>query len=90
MEQFIQDVFHNYEEILQHHKRLVRAFHEIQRDQHPNIDSITAPLFDAAINWRDAYLEYVPNYPIGAYRIDEEMATNPAFKAFVEVRRKLP
>jgi hypothetical protein len=30
-------------------------------------------------------MDYIPNYPIAAYRIDEEMATNPAFKAFVNV-----
>ncbi len=30
-------------------------------------------------------MEYIPNYPIAAYRIDEEVAGNTAFKAFVEV-----
>ncbi len=42
-------------------------------------------MLDAALNFRDAYMEYIPNYPIAAYRIDEEMNNNPAFKAFVEV-----
>ena len=29
--------------------------------------------------------EYIPNYPIAAYRIDDEMANNPQFKSFVDV-----
>ena len=62
--------------------------HEIQREQHPHIRSITAALFDAALHFRDAYMEYIPNYPIAAYRIDDEMANNSAFKNFVDVCRK--
>ena len=68
-----------------HHKRLVEKLHEIQREQHPNIHSITAAMYDAALNWREAYMEYIPNYPIAAYRIDEEMANNLAFRTFVDV-----
>ena len=85
LEQFIQDVFHNYRELYEHHAKLIEKFHHTQREQHPNIRSITAAVFDTALNFREAYMEYVPNYPIAAYRIDDEMANNPAFKAFVEV-----
>lgn len=87
LEEFIEEVFHNYLQLYEHHKRLVEGFHEIQREQHPNIHSITAVMYDAALNWREAYMEYIPNYPIAAYRIDEEMANNLAFKTFVEVNR---
>ena len=87
LEQFCDEVFHNYDELFTHHKKLVDNLHEIQREQHPNIRSITAALFDAALNFRDAYMEYIPNYPIAAYRIDDEMANNPAFKNFVDVCR---
>ena len=85
LEQFIRDVYHNYDELYEHHRRLCEKFQEIQREQHPTIRTITAALFDAALNFRDAYMEYIPNYPIAAYRIDDEMATNQAFKSFVEV-----
>ncbi|KAF8990664.1 Dbl-like domain-containing protein [Cyathus striatus] len=84
LDQFIDDVFHNFTELYTHHRRLVNKLHEIQREEHPKIRSIVAPLFDTALNFRDAYMEYIPNYPIAAYRIDDEMATNPAFKAFVD------
>ncbi|KAF4610695.1 hypothetical protein D9613_007108 [Agrocybe pediades] len=84
LDQFISDVFHNYNELYAHHRRLVDMLHEIQREEHPRIRSITAAIIDAALNFREAYLEYIPNYPIAAYRIDDEMANNPMFKQFVE------
>ncbi|KAG5219568.1 Dbl domain-containing protein [Salix suchowensis] len=84
LQQFIIDVFHNFAELHAHHRRLVEKFHEIQREQHPVIRSVTEAMLDAALNFRDAYMEYIPNYPIAAYRIDEEMNNNPAFKEFVE------
>ncbi|KAF8809527.1 hypothetical protein BYT27DRAFT_7187842 [Phlegmacium glaucopus] len=84
LDQFCDDVFHNYNELFTHHKKLVDKLHEVQREQHPHVRSITAALFDAALNFRDAYMEYIPNYPIAAYRIDDEMANNVSFKNFVD------
>lgn len=85
LNKFIQTVFNNYDVLRDHHRRLLHQLHEIQREEHPTIKSITAPLLDAALNFRDAYMDYIPNYPIAAYRIDEEMATNSEFRGFVEV-----
>ncbi|GJJ11168.1 hypothetical protein Clacol_005400 [Clathrus columnatus] len=82
--QFIEDVFYNFGEILKHHKRMLEKLHEIQLEEHPVIHSVTATIFDAALNWRDAYMDFIPHYPIAAYRIDEELANNPSFKTFVE------
>ncbi|KAG7094177.1 hypothetical protein E1B28_007786 [Marasmius oreades] len=84
LEQFVTDVFHNYAELFVHHRRLLEKLQEIQREEHPVIRSITAAVFDAALNFRDAYLEYITHYPISEYRIDEELAQNPVFKKFVE------
>lgn len=84
LDQFLQDVFHNFQELHSHHRRLVEKLHEIQLEEHPRIKSITAAIFDAALNFREAYMEYIPNYPIASHRIDEEMANNPYFKAFVD------
>ena len=86
LEQFLTDVFHNFNELCIHHRRLVDRLHQIQRDEHPRIRSITSSVLDAALHFREAYMEYIPNYPIAAYRIDEEIANNPAFKAFVTVK----
>jgi hypothetical protein len=35
---------------------------------------------------QEEYMEYITNYPIAEYRIVDEMANNPGFKEFVEVR----
>ncbi|KAI0322785.1 Dbl-like domain-containing protein [Amylostereum chailletii] len=82
--QFIHDAFHNFGELHAHHQKLLERLHIIQRDEHPVIHSVTACIFDAALNWRESYMEYVTNYPIAEYRIVDEMNTNPAFKDFVE------
>ncbi|CAL1714491.1 unnamed protein product [Somion occarium] len=82
--QFITDVFHNFAELHAHHRKMLNTFHEIQREEHPVIKSVTAAVYDAVLNFREAYMEYIPNYPIAAYRIDEEMANNPQFKDFVD------
>ncbi|KAH9951090.1 Dbl-like domain-containing protein [Amylocystis lapponica] len=84
LDQFIEDVFHNFAELHVHHRKMLNTFHEIQREEHPIIRSVTAAVYDAVLNFREAYMEYIPNYPIAAYRIDDEMANNPAFKQFVE------
>jgi RHO1 GDP-GTP exchange protein 1/2 len=64
---------------------MLDRLHEIQREEHPVIRTIVPPVFDAALNWVDAYMEYIPHYPIAAFRIDDEMANNPSFKAFIDV-----
>jgi hypothetical protein len=84
LDSFIQDVFHNFGELHVHHRRLCERIHEIQREEHPIVRSVTAAMYDAVLNFRDAYLDYIPNYPIAAYRIDDEMANNSQFKDFVE------
>ena len=86
---FLHDVFHNYLELYHIHRALLSSLHEIQRDEHPMIRSINAPILDAALNFRDAYTAYIPNNPIAHYRIDEEMQNNPVFKAFADVREIL-
>ncbi|THG98759.1 hypothetical protein EW026_g3491 [Hermanssonia centrifuga] len=88
--QFITDVFHNFGELHAHHRKMLNTFQDIQREEHPCIRSITAAVYDAVLNFREAYMEYIPNYPIAAYRIDDEMVNNPAFSTFVEQCTRLP
>lgn len=83
---FITDVFHNFGAIHLQNRKLLDRLHAIQREEHPVINSVTAAIFDAALNWRDEYMEYITNYPIAEYRIVDEKANNTAFKEFVEVR----
>ncbi|KAF8621825.1 hypothetical protein AX15_007493 [Amanita polypyramis BW_CC] len=82
LDQVLRDIFCNFAELHAHHRSLLNKLHDIQREEHPRIRSITAPLFDAALNFREAYMEYIPNYPIAEYRIDDEKARNSLFKHF--------
>ncbi|KAJ4489046.1 CNH domain-containing protein [Lentinula lateritia] len=84
LSQFLSSVFNNIQSLHFHHLTLLQALFRIQYDEHPTIRSVSAPILDAALNWREAYMEYIPNYPIAAYTIDSEMRTNPAFKDFVQ------
>lgn len=88
VDEFLRDIFHNYNEVLGHHRRLLEAMHDIQREEYPCIASIVAPLYDAALNWRDSYMEYVAHYPIARYRAEEAMSI-PQFKKVVEVSLSL-
>ncbi|KAG6873148.1 hypothetical protein C0995_002300 [Termitomyces sp. Mi166 len=90
LEEFIQDVFHNYKQLYEHHNELVKAFLSIQENQHPIIGSIVEPLMHAALRFKQAYQKYIPNYPLAAYRIDDEMRNNLAFQKFVESRIRHP
>ncbi|KAJ3755422.1 Dbl-like domain-containing protein [Lentinula raphanica] len=84
LNQFISTVFNNISSLHSHHLDLLQSLFRIQYEEHPTIRSISAPILDAALNWREAYMEYIPNYPIAAYTIDSEMRTNPAFNQFVQ------
>ncbi len=58
---FITDIFHNFGAIHLQHRKLLDRLHAIQREEHPVINSVTAAIFDAALNWRDEYMEYITN-----------------------------
>ncbi|KAH8826429.1 CNH domain-containing protein [Flagelloscypha sp. PMI_526] len=84
LREFISDVFNNYTDLYQHHLRFLDKLHKIQREQHLVIRSISALMLDAVLQFREAYLEYIPNCPIATWRINNEMRNNPSFRAFVD------
>ncbi|KAG8687195.1 hypothetical protein FRC09_013647, partial [Ceratobasidium sp. 395] len=84
VDNWISQVFSNFADVHLHHRRMLDRLHEIQREEHPIIRSISPPVFDAALNWRDAYMVYIPHYPIAEYMFDEEKTNNKEFKAFIE------
>ncbi|KAH8804048.1 CNH domain-containing protein [Flagelloscypha sp. PMI_526] len=84
LNQFIACVFNNYADLHQHHLRLLDKLLHIQREQHPVIRCVSAAMLDAVLHFREAYMEYILNYPIAAWRIDCEMRNNPDFKEFVD------
>jgi RHO1 GDP-GTP exchange protein 1/2 len=85
LDSFMDDVFHNIQELYSHHRRLVKEFQSIRREEQPTVQSFAAAMYDMMLTSRDAYFEYVYNYPIAEFRIYEELKTNPAFKKFHRV-----
>lgn len=82
---FIRDVYHNFGELYVHHRKLVDQLHQMQREEHPNIQSVAWLLQDVIASSRNSYIKYVSNFPIAEYTIEEEMTKNSSFKSFCDV-----
>ena len=85
LEIFLDDAFHNYRSLLEVHQNLLENLHFRQLEQHPRFGMISDLLLDAALNWQDAYMEYVTHYPIAKAKVQEEEVKNPKFAAFLKV-----
>jgi len=85
LEIFLDDAFHNYRSLLEVHQNLLENLHFRQLEQHPRFGMISDLLLDAALNWQDAYMEYVTHYPIAKAKVQEEELKNPKFAAFLKV-----
>jgi hypothetical protein len=85
LEIFLDDAFHNYRSLLEVHTDLLEKLHDRQSKQHPQFGTVSDLLLDAALNWQDAYMEYVTHYPISKAKVQEEQQRNPRFAAFLEV-----
>jgi hypothetical protein len=88
LEIFLDDAFHNYRSLLEVHSRLLDGLQARQLEQHPNFGMISDLVLHAALNWQEAYMEYITHYPITKYKVEEEQARNPRFAAFLEVNRE--
>jgi len=86
LEIFLDDAFHNYRSLLEVHSDLLEKLHDRQTKQHPQLGTISDLVLDAALNWQDAYMEYVTHYPISKAKVQEEQQRNPRFATFLEVR----
>jgi len=85
LEIFLDDVFHNYRSLLDIHTDLLEKLHARQEEQHPRIGSISDLIYDAALRWQDAIIEYGSHYPKAKYAWELEKRTNPKFAAFLDV-----
>ena len=85
LEIFLDDAFHNYRSLLEVHQNLLENMQSRQIEQHPRFGMVSDLLLDAALNWQDAYMEYVTHYPIAKAKVQEEEAKNPKFAAFLKV-----
>lgn len=90
LDQFLDHAFHNYRSLLQVHQDLLEKLQARQLEQHPSVGAIADLVFDAALNWQDAYMEYVTHYPIAKAKVQEEQIKNPRFAQFLEQCLKNP
>ena len=90
LEIFLDDAFHNYRSLLDVHSRLLENLQARQLEQHPQFGMISDLLFDAALNWRDAYMEYVTHYPVAKARVQEEQNRNEKLANFLRVDQSFP
>jgi hypothetical protein len=86
----IDDMFHNFRSLIDVHSLLLERLQARQVEQHPQIGTISDLVFDAALNWQEAYMEYVTHYPIAKAKVQEESLKNPRFAAFLESCQKDP
>ncbi|WRT64361.1 uncharacterized protein IL334_001293 [Kwoniella shivajii] len=87
---FLDEAFHNYRSLLEVHSRLLENLQFRQLEQHPHFGMISDLIFDAALNWQEAYMEYVTHYPIAKAKVQEEEHGNPKFAAFLQSCLKDP
>lgn len=85
LEIFLDDVFHNYRSLLDIHTDLLEKLHARQEEQHPRVGPIGDLIYDAALRWQDAIIEYGTHYPKAKYAWEEEKMNNPRFAAYLEV-----
>jgi hypothetical protein len=92
LDQFIKDVFGNYEEVLGYHRKILSQLFEAQKREHPLLDisSISAPFLSLSGEFKEAYMEYIPTHIHAKWKIEREMDVNPSFRAFVDVRSLIP
>ena len=86
IDNFIWQVFHNWMDVLAIHRQLLDRMARRQQEHHPVITGVNDLVFDALMQWGDAYREYAANYPIAKWRVDKERRNNPAFADFFDVR----
>lgn len=85
LENFLDDAFHNYRSLLEVHTTLLENLQVRQLEQHPNFGMISDLILDAALNWQEAYMEYVTHYPVAKWNVQREIDRNPVFRNFLDV-----
>ncbi|OJT11476.1 Rho1 guanine nucleotide exchange factor 1 [Trametes pubescens] len=81
---FIQEVFFNLDKILEHHKRMLGALFERQRDQHPLIQSLSDIILDNSLLFQDDYEDYIKHYPLAEARHRSELRRNSRYQYLLQ------
>ncbi|KAI0635913.1 hypothetical protein C8Q77DRAFT_1100369 [Trametes polyzona] len=81
---FIQEVFFNLDNILAHHRRLLAALFERQREQHPLVQSFSDIILDNSLLFQADYEDYIKHYPLAEARHRSELRRNPRYQYLLQ------
>lgn len=81
---FVSEVFWNLNEILAHHKRMLRSLFARQRDQHPLVQSVADIILDNALQFTPEYESYIKHSPLSLEHHRKELDQNLLYKNFIE------
>ncbi|KAF9921762.1 RHO1 GDP-GTP exchange protein 2 [Linnemannia zychae] len=83
LEDFIEDIFLNYNEILDLNRALLEALRTRQEEQ-PLVESIGDVLLPHIVGFEEAYTRYIPRIAISEFVYTKESKQNPRFKQFLD------
>ncbi|ORZ26525.1 hypothetical protein BCR41DRAFT_368571 [Lobosporangium transversale] len=83
VEEFIEDVFLNYKEIIELNKLLLEALRARQEEQ-PLVEKIGDVLLSHVAGFEDAYIRYIPQIAISEFTYKREESKNPKFAQFLK------
>lgn len=90
LESFVRDVFGLVAPLQVHIQAFVDRLLERQREEAPVVQHIADVIVRAALEWSNAYTEYVAHYPIALARFKAEVAGNARLRRFVDDCRRDP
>ncbi|WFD18905.1 Rho guanine nucleotide exchange factor [Malassezia caprae] len=90
LESFVRDVFGLVAPLQGHIQAFVDRLLERQREEAPVVQHIADVFVRAALEWSNAYTEYVVHYPLALARFKAEVAGNARLRHFVEDCRRDP
>lgn len=83
MDEFIEDVFLNYKEILELNKRLLEEM-RVRQEEQPLVERIGDILLSHVIGFEAAYKRYIPRIALSEFAYKKEEAQNPKFAQFLK------
>ncbi|KAF9096466.1 hypothetical protein BGX23_011194 [Mortierella sp. AD031] len=82
-EPLIEDIFLNYNEILDLNRALLEAL-RVRQEEQPLVESIGDVLLPHFVGFEEAYARYIPRIAISEYVYTKESKQNPRFRQFLD------
>ncbi|KAG0367023.1 hypothetical protein BGZ54_004537 [Gamsiella multidivaricata] len=83
VDEFIEDVFLNYKEIMGLNKNLLEAL-KVRQEEQPLVERIGDVLLAHVVGFEEAYARYIPRIALSEYAYKKEETKNPKFAQFLK------